>query len=241
MRVALLADIHGNLEALLAVLDAVSRAEADVVLCLGDVVGYGAEPRECIEELRSRNICGVAGNHDFAVSGKCDLDYFNAEARESVLWTRSRLSGEDLEFLGGLPLVYEGPMFSAAHGSFAAPEAFDYVLTPLDARVSFGSLGRPWGFFGHSHIPVSFVLNGDEIRASEEDLISLPPGAAALVNVGSVGQPRDFDARACFALFDGEKGTVELVRVEYEVEKAAGKIVGAGLPARNAYRLYLGR
>jgi len=241
MRVVLLADIHANLDALLAVLDEISRIRPDLVLCLGDIVGYGAEPRQCVEEVRSRGISAIAGNHDFAVVGRCELSYFNDEARQSVLWTREALGQEERSYLGALPLTYEGEAFRAVHGSFNLPEAFEYVLNPAQAYASLQSLGRGLGFIAHSHIPLSFVKNGGLISPTLDRRIQLAEGEVALVNVGSVGQPRDADPRACFALLDTERRCVELRRVEYDVERAAEKILAAGLPPMNAFRLYLGR
>ncbi len=241
MRFALLADIHGNLEALRAVLGEIDRAAPDGVFCLGDVVGYGANPKECLAEIRRRNIEIIAGNHDFAVAGKTGLDYFNAEAQESVLWTRSKLDAGELGFLGSLPLVQRHEHFVGVHGTFTAPESFDYVLTPLDAHLSVGRVDKPWGFIAHSHIPVSFLFDKGEIRATGEETISIRPGTSVLVNVGSVGQPRDLDPRSAFALLNAESQTVEIRRVEYDVPTAARKIIAAGLPGMNAYRLYLGR
>lgn len=241
MRFVLLADIHGNFDALQAVLAEVERYHADATFCLGDIVGYGAEPERCMAEVRERRIPCIAGNHDFAAAGTTELSFFNAEAKESVLWTRSQLSAEELRFLADLPLVRDEAVFALAHGSFVAPESFEYVLNALDAAVSLERMKKPCGFVAHTHVPGAFVLEGNLISVRQEETFRVPDGSAALINVGSVGQPRDTNPMAAYALFDTESRSVDIRRVAYNVDSAAQKILAAGLPPINAYRLYLGR
>ena len=241
MRFALLGDIHGNLEALTAVLDEIDRAGPDEVLCLGDIVGYGAEPAECLSAMRERDIVCIAGNHDLAACGMVDMAYFNAVARASVLWTTAALSDEQLAFLASRPLEYAHDHFALAHGTFDDPASFGYVLTLDDARLSLQCMNRRIGFIAHSHVPSVFVRDESGTVTVCEPSFSLPAGASALVNVGSVGQPRDRIPLACFVLYDSETGQIEMRRVKYDIASAGEKILAAGLPPLNAYRLFVGQ
>ena len=241
MRIAFLGDIHGNFDALQAVLSAIDEEGVDSIYSVGDAVGYGAEPGECIAEIRRRKIPAVAGNHDYGVARRLSLEYFNAEARGSVRWTQSALNDDETQFLAALPLVVEGETFCVVHGSVAHPESFDYVLAVGDAAASFEELGKTCGFIGHSHMPAAFLRSDEGISVVSETEFTVPPDDKALVNVGSVGQPRDGNPDAAYAIYDAESGKVAFRRVRYDIDEAARKILAAGLPALNAYRLYLGR
>ena len=240
MRLALIADIHGNLEALEAVLSAIQRAAVDRILCLGDIVGYGANPAECIAGIRERGIECIAGNHDFAASGAMDMAYFNAIARTSAEWTQRQLSAEETTYLRSLPLRHTEEEFDAVHGAFEDPGAFGYVLTSDDARCSMECVEARVGFVAHSHVPMGFLGNGQEISATRARSFVIPDGDIAIVNIGSVGQPRDHLPLAAFALYDTESRLGEIRRVSYDVAKAGGKIIAAGLPPMNAFRLFEG-
>jgi diadenosine tetraphosphatase ApaH/serine/threonine PP2A family protein phosphatase len=235
-----LGDIHSNLEALEAVLDAIDGEPLDGLLSPGDVVGYGAAPRECVRLVRERAPALVAGNHDWAVAGRLPLDYFNSYARDAILWTRKVLDREDARFLGSLPIrATEGPV-TLAHGTIHDPELFDYLQTPYDAHLSFAHLTTPFGVVGHSHIPVTF-LSGTTITYAVGPRVELGPAARALVNVGSVGQPRDEDPRAAYGVLDTEARTVELHRVPYDMEASIARIRAARLPDVLGERLRIGR
>lgn len=241
MRYAILSDIHGNFDALSAVLDDIPPGKVDAYVCLGDIVGYGAEPGECLARVIEIGAATVAGNHDYAAIGLASAASFNSEARDSVHWTGKRLSAEHKGFLRELPLVQVLDGVSLVHSTLVSPELFNYVLDDFDAEMCFERLGTPVCFMGHSHQPIIFHNRKDGIEPVFASDIHLGEGESALVNVGSVGQPRDHDSRACYALYDTGSRRIELRRVAYPVESAAQKIVQAGLPEPNAYRLLLGR
>ncbi len=241
MKYAVLADIHGNREALEAVLEAVQGRGAERYLCLGDLVGYGPDPEWCIQTLQELGAATVRGNHDAAVTDPRQLKKLNDNARAAILWTAPRLPPGDLEYLRGLPLVGEEAGAVLFHGTLTDPASWKYVFTPEDARPSLGRLEGDLGFFGHSHRPGFFRLRGGEVIFSPGGKIRPAPGERVLVNPGSVGQPRDRDRRASFAVYDRETGSIEIVRVEYPVKRTQKKIRAAGLPAWLAERLVLGR
>jgi len=239
MKYAIISDIHGNHDALSAVLADVDAAGVDRVVCLGDVVGYGAQPRECIATLRERKIVTVAGNHDYAAIGKTPINYFNPFAKEATLWTRRVCTDEDKEWLRGLSLVEYLEDFTIVHGSLYAPENFEYVLTRFDAYLSFQLLETPVCFIGHSHVPMNYVCT-DAISDNEDLEIRLRADGKLIVNVGSVGQPRDLNPQACYALYDRDEQLIRIRRVDYDVECAATKIREAGLPVALGERLRTG-
>jgi diadenosine tetraphosphatase ApaH/serine/threonine PP2A family protein phosphatase len=241
VRYGVLGDVHSNLEALDAVLAALEKQHVDAVLCTGDLVGYGGSPRECVarvRELAPRVL--VAGNHDWAAAGRLGLEYFNQYARDAILWTRSALSRDDLQYLGDRAVLSVDGDVTVAHGTVHDPELFDYLQTPYDAHLSFAHLTTPFAFVGHSHIPVTF-LSGPSITYVVGEEIRLDAAAQALVNVGSVGQPRDEDPRASFGVFDADERVVRIHRVEYDVEAAIARIDAAGLPRFLGERLRIGR
>jgi diadenosine tetraphosphatase ApaH/serine/threonine PP2A family protein phosphatase len=240
LRYAILADVHANYEALTAVLDHLHKFDLDGYYCVGDVVGYGADPGECLRRLQDMGFVCVAGNHDHAAVEKTSIEFFNAEARQAALWTREALSDQHKADLAALDLVHHTDDFTLVHATLHGPEMFNYVLNAFDALLCFQHLTRPVCFVGHSHVPVTFV-ESDRIAISFEPEVHIDAGERALVNVGSVGQPRDQDARACYAIYDTEKRLVRLHRVAYDVEAACRKITEAGLPQVNAYRLKLGQ
>lgn len=240
MRYAILSDIHGNLPALEAVLEEIRGLGADKYLCLGDIVGYGAQPRECLEIIQGLSERTVAGNHDFAALGKIDIDNFNEHAKEATLWTRRNLREEDFDYLRNLPLVQHFDGFSIVHGTLYSPELFDYIQTSYDAFLSMSQLPGEVCFLGHSHIPVTFIQRRF-ITYSFEREITVEPGTKVLVNVGSVGQPRDNNPNASYALFDTVARKVSVRRVAYDIDAAAASIREAGLPEVLGERLKIGR
>ena len=241
MKFGVYGDIHGNLEALEVALAEFEKEQIDYFVCLGDIVGYGANPCECIELVREREGITVAGNHDFAIAGKLNIDFFNSYAKEAVLWTRKELSREHIQYLRDLPLVKEyEDVLTAVHGTLNFPEMFDYIQTSYDAHLSLELLENPVCFLGHSHVPVSFK-QGPTVTFSMESEIEIPLDSKTLVNIGSVGQPRDENPKASFCVFDTDLGKATIRREDYDIEKAANKIIGAGLPEILGERLKYGR
>lgn len=239
MRILVISDIHANYEALQAVL--ADAGEVDETWCLGDVVGYGPDPNACIEALRERpNLICLMGNHDAAVTGKMLLESFNVEARRSLEWHERVLMADNMDFLRSLPdtLQVRGRA-SLAHGSPRDP-VWEYVLNTLTARLNFEAFETDWCFVGHSHIQCHFRL--DEKRNRVRLDISRPGVRFQLeprliLNPGSVGQPRDRDPRAAYAIYDDEACTWEARRVEYDREAVQKRIREAGLPEKHAIRL----
>ena len=243
MRYGIFGDIHGNLHALEAVLEAYESESIDAYLCTGDLVGYGAYPRECIDRVRER--CPgrvVAGNHDFAVCEKLTLEFFNSYAKSAVLWTRQNLTEDHLQYLQTLPLTVEVDKDTTlSHATLYDAHAFDYIQTQYDAHLSLQELQTRCGFVGHSHIPIAFYLKDGMVNWTMETVIDLGDCEKALINVGSVGQPRDENPKAAYAIFDTDEATVEIKRVDYDVESAIRAIESNQLPRILGERLRLGK
>ena len=242
MRIAMIGDIHGNLEALEAALEATQREGVDGIFCLGDVVGYGANPNECVALLRERAIPCLLGNHDAAACGLESAEDFNPVARAALDWTRTTLSEEHREYLRSLPernlLPDGGPLL--VHGSPLHRD--DYLFNNFDAAAAFQVLeARHLGlcFFAHTHIPSLFVYRA-QVDYKPAGEVHLDPEDIYLVNGGGIGQPRDHDPRAAFVIFDDQKYSVRFHRVDYPIETTANKILAAGLPMELATRLYFG-
>lgn len=240
MRYAIFGDIHGNMEALTAVFADMKSARVDRALCLGDIVGYGAEPEKCIGELRARGIASVLGNHDSAAVGDTPLDYFNDYAREAVIWTADRLSVDDKAYIKSLPLLGGDGGFVTVHSSLANPGEWGYVIDLPSLRRCFDLLTGRLCFIGHSHVPVVFEERGSIVGRRACD-VPLERKCRYIINVGSVGQPRDGDCRASYGLYDEDEMRFEIKRVPYDVGKAQEKIIAAGLPKSLAFRLGVGR
>ena len=243
MKYGILGDIHGNLSALEEVLSGMDREGIDHLVSVGDVVGYGAAPRECIRILQERKASVVMGNHDAACIGQLDVTTFNNYARAAVLWTQGVLSREDCTWIEKLPMTVHLEHCSVAHGTLHRPELYDYIQSTTDADPSLDEMPLPVCFVGHSHVPVALLrLRDDPTRTfyTKDAVIDTDEAHRALVNVGSVGQPRDEDSRAAYAIYDAEKERVWIRRVEYDIEREARRIRAAGLPPVLADRLFLG-
>ena len=243
MKYGILGDIHANLSALQAVLAALEKDHVDRILSVGDVVGYGAAPLECIRLVRAHDAVVVKGNHDAACVGELDVLYFNNYARSAVRWTQSVLSDDDCRWLTSLPMTASLEHCSVAHGTFHKPELYDYVQSTTDADPSLDAMQLPVCFVGHTHYPVTLLrLKDDPLRTAytEDTEIDLSESHRALINVGSVGQPRDEDPRAAYAVYDSERERVWIKRVAYDIELEAARIRAAGLPSALADRLFLG-
>lgn len=240
MKLAILSDIHGNLEALEAVLTDVAGRHVDDVVCLGDFVGYGASPNECVERLRPAISGAVLGNHDAAAIGRLSLGDFNSDAATAARWTEQALSPDTRAYLDALPFTIERGAALLVHASPLEPGAWHYVLSPMDASEEFEAFTQPVCFIGHSHFPGAFEQAGEDLRYTRLAEVPIAPGRRYIVNVPSVGQPRDSDPRAGYALWDDQRGVVQHVRLDYDVESAMKRIRDAGLPAFLAERLRWG-
>lgn len=248
MRYGIIADIHSNLEALQAVLEAIGKV--DSYLCLGDIVGYGADPNACMEIVRGLpGLHVVAGNHDLAVASRYDISYFNPWAAAAVVWTRQALVPEHLVYLKALATREVFEAITLAHG--ALPDPMEYVLSAADAAVTLRHTTRPLTVIGHTHLAEYYRLSegerrprhvamgrGGVVRLRPEDA---RPGDRWLVNCGSVGQPRDGSPLAACGVYDTQTAQIEIKRVQYDIAAAQRKIIAAGLPEVLASRLEVGR
>lgn len=239
MRILVVSDIHANDTALQAVLQ--DAGAVDATWCLGDLVGYGPDPNEAVDRLRSiRNLRCILGNHDAAILHRMELEAFNGDARISLNWTGSVLTPDNLEFIRSLqPHMELDATVTLAHGSPRDP-TWEYVLNTLSARMNFSHFYTPYCFVGHSHIQSIFELDEahDRVTAAPnrvDEAVSLT--SRAILNPGSVGQPRDRDPRAAYAIFDSTHSTWQARRVPYDIAQVQERIHAAGLPPRHALRL----
>ena len=238
MRYAILSDIHANLQAWNAVyLDARSNA-VERIICLGDIVGYGPHPAEVLQAVHAHVDHIVLGNHDAVIAGKLDEALFNEGAREIIGWTRSRLGRNAIRFLGRLPLALDGGSFRCAHGDFVQPAAFNYVIEPQDADACWQAVDAPLLFIGHTHRPALFVRGASGIpRTVTPQDFEVEPAKRYLVNVGSVGQPRDGDARAAYCLYDTATNAVFWRRIPFDLDAYRLAVSAAGIRADTSYFL----
>ncbi|MCI6288565.1 MAG: metallophosphatase family protein [Lentisphaeria bacterium] len=266
MKYAVLSDVHGNWEALTAVLAKCQEVGVDEYISLGDIVGYNANPKECLDTMRNlKLVCTVKGNHDeYAASGDDTMEGFNPHARAAVIWTKSQLTPEDRAWLAALPMrqTIKGTLVTAVHATLDSPDSWGYIFDVHHAADNFAYQFTPLCFIGHSHVPVAFCkkpislysermitdieswearnVPPSQFGRSDSITISLEPGHKYLLNVGSVGQPRNHDPRASFAVYDSDLRTVTRYRVPYDIRTAQEKILAAGLPERLATRLEQG-
>ncbi len=240
MKFAIFGDIHANLEALQTVLaDAQEQGCANFV-CLGDIVGYGGSPSECLETVRSLGCPVVRGNHDEGASDESTLEDLNPLAESALRWTREQLTADQRQWLRELKLVRQVRDFTIVHATLDSPGAWGYVTNRFDAMASFSYQFTQLCFYGHTHVPRVFE-KADSVRAGRGLDFELERGVKYFVNVGSVGQPRDGDWRASYAVYDAQEQIVAIRRVEYDVETTKRKIREAGLPSLLADRLDLGK
>lgn len=241
MRYALISDIHANLPALEKVLEAIGERGIDQTVCLGDVVGYNAHPNECSDLVRALDIPTICGNHDAVACGLEEPFGFNPVAHAAALWTRNALSPENLSWLRGLPDTRVFEHFAAVHGSPFDRDFYMFNWEDVLPNMDYlDQVGRSICFFGHTHSPGIFA--GDGVYSLEEDgTFVFEQGKSYFVNPGSVGQPRDGDRRAAFGIYDTDRNMYELVRIEYDIDRAAARILENGLPPFLAERLSLGR
>jgi predicted phosphodiesterase len=240
MRIAIFGDIHANLEAFEVVLADAREQGCTSYICLGDVVGYNANPRECLEMVQALECPVVKGNHDDYASSDSSLESFNPLAEVAIQWTRDQLIPSEKVWLGGLPYISKIRGFTVVHASLDDPPGWGYVLNQLDAAASFSRQTTDLCFFGHTHTPRAYIKDSSVVGLPFDQLL-MEPGKKYFVNAGSVGQPRDGDWRAAYVVFDEEKRTIRLRRLRYDLAKTQGKILKAGLPHRLADRLAYGK
>lgn len=241
MRYGIFSDVHSNLEAFEAVLGAFRNEAIDRYLFVGDIVGYAADPLECIRILRQLNPVMVAGNHDWAAVGLCDKKRFNPYAEKAVDWTESVLSDDDKAFLKSMELTKQIDTIGLVHGSLEEPQMFKYVFDVFEAEICLEESLEHICFIGHTHRPVIFFMKGMEVNYIIDNQVQIQDGIRYLVNAGSVGQPRDGDSRACYCVYDSASRFLQIKRVAYDIQKAQEKILNAGLPHILADRLPQGR
>ena len=239
MRYAILADIHSNMAALSAVLkDIERRGGVDEVWCLGDIVGYGPDPHQCIEILRKLKLTAVAGNHDLAAAGKLPLSSFNPDGAAAIQWTQGQITGEDVHFLASLPKMLEKGSFTLVHGSPRDP-VWEYLHSVSNAGENFSYFKTPYCLVGHIHTPQ--IFKWEDGRCSyvpfNPDIDQALGKARLIINPGSVGQPRDGDPRSGYAIYDSEAAIIRLHRAHYFIEDTQRRIMHNNLPVRLAIRL----
>jgi predicted phosphodiesterase len=240
MRFAIFSDIHANLEALQAVLTDAEANQCTHYVCLGDIVGYNANPHECLQIVRNLDCPVVKGNHDEQASMTDDLAGFNPLAEEAINWTRRHLTEEDKQYLRDLRFSRQVRDFTIVHATLDTPQKWGYVFNILDASASFNYQFTALCFYGHTHAPRAYVRD-TSVHSVNFDKVTIEPGKKYFLNVGSVGQPRDGDWHASYAIYHVDKQYVELRRIEYDIYTAQDKIIAAGLPQRLADRLALGK
>jgi putative phosphoesterase len=243
MRFGIISDIHSNIEALSQVVRALEGLRVDRVVCLGDVVGYGASVNECCREVRRIAEVTLLGNHDAAVAGRMDYSFYYDAARHALDWTAARLEPEHLEWLKSLPHTHRIDDVGFSHGSPVVPENYDYIFAVEQAREILPHVQdlADVTFIGHSHLCKAFALHpAGDVNDVGAKRFGLRKGYKYIISVGSVGQPRDYDNRACFVVYDATERIVEYHRVAYDIETSAQKIFDADLALNFGRRLFLG-
>jgi diadenosine tetraphosphatase ApaH/serine/threonine PP2A family protein phosphatase len=243
MRYLLISDVHGNLEALQATLEAAEKLDPYQLMCLGDIVGYGADPSACLDTIGDRANLILAGNHDLAVAGVIGYDDFNPIARQSVEWTRNTLSDADKELLSSLPLQYIDGDYCFTHASPIDPMKFSYIRTLEDVAEVFNRIGQKFCFVGHTHLPVLVRMGRatGKMEVVRDDKVFVDDDHRYFINIGSLGQPRDNNPDACAVVLDEEAGSIEFMRIPYDITVSQEKILSEGLPSYLAERLLLAR
>ncbi|MEO0184391.1 MAG: metallophosphoesterase family protein [candidate division WOR-3 bacterium] len=242
MKAAIISDIHSNLEALQAVLKDIKKRRIKNIFCLGDLVGYGANPNECIELCIKESDAIIAGNHDWATIDKTDVSKFNAVAATAVKWTKGQIKPENIKRLQDLQLTHKIGDLLLVHSTPDHPEEWHYLFQLDEFEREFNYFDEQICFVGHSHIPSAVFqdANGytDFLRENPFPIIKR---RKYIVNVGSVGQPRDLDPRASYVIYDGNKNSIDFIRIEYNIPMAGQKIIDAGLPEILSERLLVGK
>ena len=240
MKIAIISDIHSNIEALEEVIADINRRGVDKVVCLGDIVGYGANPKECIKRIKSLTSNVIAGNHDYGVGGLTPINYFSSVAKSAVKWTKKQLNRSELNFLRLLPLTINWGSVLFIHSSPDAPDMWNYILTSSDAIVQFRFFSEAILFVGHTHIPGIWNESGS-FSVPTPKPFRLDTKKRYIVNPGSVGQPRDGVNDASYLIFDSDYWSIDFIRVKYDIETASAKIKAAELPLILSERIKYGQ
>ena len=244
MRIGIFSDVHANLEALSAVVEAYRHEQIDRFVCIGDVVGYGASPNECCDIVRGMTDVTIVGNHDAAVANRMDYSYYYEAARHALDMHASLLSPTNMVWLQSLPYIAKWDEHGVhfCHGSPVRMEEFEYIFAPDQARecLSIWDELGPVTFIGHSHLCKVFALTPSSVEELPAKKLTLRKGYKYVISVGSTGQPRDYDNRASYTIFDTEAREFEFKRVEYDIETAANKIFAANLERNFGHRLFIG-
>ncbi len=229
MRIAVISDIHSNIEALTEVMKVAEQQKVDRIVSLGDVVGYGASPNPCCDVVRSVSEVTLLGNHDAAVAGRMDYSFYYDAARHALDWSANVITDENLEWLRSLPYSYRVGDVGFCHGSPIEPRAYEYIFALEQARELMPHVADlpEVTFIGHSHLCKAFAIGNGEVNDVVAQKFGIRRGYKYIISVGSVGQPRDYDNRACFVICDTDARTVEYLRVEYDIESSAQKIFRA--------------
>jgi len=242
MRYGIFSDVHSNIDALQAVVKAYKKEAIDAYFCVGDVVGYAANPIECINEVRRLTKATIVGNHDRASIDLLSSNYFNPVAAQAIAWTKDHLDNKDRAFLQSLKFVYQDEDLTLVHGTLATPEDFSYMVDYYSARETFLLLKTPVCFLGHTHVASAFIkAEGDTISYSALGEITIEGSCRYIINVGSVGQPRDSNPHAAYGIYDTKTKVVEIKRVAYDIQATRNRIADAGLPRFLGDRLLVGR
>lgn len=240
MKIALFGDIHANLEALETVLADAEAQGCDSYVCLGDVVGYNANPSECLKIVRDMGCPVVKGNHDEDAGGDHSLEMMNPVAAQALQWTRDQLNAEEREFLARMRMVRQVEDFTIVHSTLDQPNVWNYVTNKFDAMSNFSYQFTQVCFHGHTHVPRVFV-RGSRVQEVQPESIAIEEGMKYFINAGSVGQPRDGDWRASYCIYDLDAKLITFRRLEYDIKTTQEKIRAAGLPEALADRLEKGR
>ncbi|MDB9741359.1 metallophosphatase family protein [Akkermansiaceae bacterium] len=236
-KIAIFSDVHANLPALELVIEDATEQGVTRFACLGDVVGYGPYPSDCVTRIQELNCICIKGNHDEYISADKNLDDFNEQAQASLEWSRKNLSDSQKDWLASLPYTRRLGRQMLVHATLDKPEAWDYVRNSFDAAIAMKTQNTPICFYGHTHVPISYELNGNKVNVLPEKVVNIDPNNKYLINCGSVGQPRDGEPKASYIIYDRLEQTVSFRRVAYDIQSVADEIRSVGLPEKLADRL----
>jgi predicted phosphodiesterase len=242
MRLGIFSDVHGNMEALDAVLKALKGEDVNLTICLGDLVGYGPDPNQCVEKVMEASDIVLAGNHDYAAVNLESTEHFNECARTAIEWTNEVLTSASQDILAKLPLIETIDNILTVHATPEQPEQWHYITSAEDAYRNLVNMSVPICFVGHSHVPMAFIQQEEEqILLQSAAEVDIQPGQKVIINVGSVGQPRDGDPRAAYGIFDMKENKFNLKRLAYAVRKVQEKMQKKNLPSFLIERLESGK